>query len=505
MDMPLNPLEATAPWDVVVIGGGINGASAFTALTAAGYRTLLIDAADFAGATSQASAMLIWGGLLYLANYELGAVLSLSRSRDRLITERADRVRPNEVLYVPGSSPRRLGTVHAGLVAYWLLSGGRRAWPRRVSTFPERAWLRRPSDGLVYEEASVAVSDARFVLEIVRDGEHAGGHARNHCRLVDAGCDARAAQWRLTVDDARTGPHEVRTRAVVNAAGGWTDEVNRLAGVTSPFRHALSRGVSIVVPRDPAQTRHLVADEGRDGPMTLGPWGPVAVWGSTDTMHASMADACTPTAADVAQLVARYHAVLTRPLAATDIIAVRCGVRPLAVRRDRADTADGPSLSRHSRLHMDATRPWLSVYGGKLSGAVRLADAVTTRLGVRVAPSGQPLDAAAIAVPPTPCTATFPALETPVVAPDWAVAHEHCRTLDDYLRRRTNIAQWVPCGGFGRHGEHAAAIEALARALHAGNPAAAAADLQSYTARVARDAALLAAADTAAPALGVSA
>jgi hypothetical protein len=61
--------------------------------------------------------------------------------------------------------------------------------------------------------------------------------------------------------------------------------------------------------------------------------------------------------------------------------------------------------------------------------------------------------------------------------------------FDDYLRRRTNIAQWVPCGGFGRHGEPAAANEALARALHAGNPAAAAADRQSYTARVARDAA----------------
>ena len=146
VDDPVNPLDATTAWDVVVIGGGINGASAFATLAAAGYRTLLVEAGDFATGTSQASAMLIWGGLLYLANYEVGAVLSLSRARDRLIAERADRVRPHDVLYVPGSHRRRLATVHAGLVAYWALSGFRRAWPRRVRAFPERAWLRRPTD-----------------------------------------------------------------------------------------------------------------------------------------------------------------------------------------------------------------------------------------------------------------------------------------------------------------------------------------------------------------------
>ena len=188
----------------------------------------------------------------------------------------------------------------------------------------------------------------------MRDGEAAGGRARNHCRLIDAVFDRSAAAWRLTLDDQRSSPRLVTARAVVNTAGGWTDEVNAMAAVTTPFRHALSRGVSIVVPRDPSLTRHLVVDEGHDGPMTLGPWGPLAVWGSTDTMHETMAEAATPAPNDVARLIDRYTAVLKHPLVPADIVALRCGVRPLAVARDQP-AFDGPALSRHSRLHLDAT------------------------------------------------------------------------------------------------------------------------------------------------------
>ena len=72
-------------FDVAVVGGGINGASLYHELCARGYRVLLIDKGDFASGTSQSSAMMVWGGLLYLRNLDFKAVIEFSLSRDRMI------------------------------------------------------------------------------------------------------------------------------------------------------------------------------------------------------------------------------------------------------------------------------------------------------------------------------------------------------------------------------------------------------------------------------------
>jgi glycerol-3-phosphate dehydrogenase len=88
-------------------------------------------------------------------------------------------------------------------------------------------------------------------------------------------------------------------------------------------------------------------------------------------------------------------------------------------------------------------------------------------------------------------TLRFPGLADAVVSPRWAAVHEHCRTLDDYLRRRTNIAQWIRRGGLGADDEHAAAIAAIARTLHGSDDRRAAEDVQHYRSIVDRDVALL--------------
>lgn len=88
-------------FDVVVVGGGINGACLYHYLCAAGYSVLLVDARDFAGATSQASAMMIWGGLLYLRNWDLLTVWRLCAARDRMIRQIEDWVEVRPFRYLP--------------------------------------------------------------------------------------------------------------------------------------------------------------------------------------------------------------------------------------------------------------------------------------------------------------------------------------------------------------------------------------------------------------------
>ena len=122
-----------AVFDVAVIGGGINGASLYHDLCRQGWRTLLIDHQDFAAGSSQASGMMVWGGLLYL---QVGDVLTVARpprARDRMIDELQDWIDAALFRYIPsrkGGMPSPL--IGAGLGFYWLLAGGR----RRLPTFP---------------------------------------------------------------------------------------------------------------------------------------------------------------------------------------------------------------------------------------------------------------------------------------------------------------------------------------------------------------------------------
>lgn len=478
--------------DVAIVGGGINGASLYHELSAEGYRVLLVDRGDFAAGTSQASAMMIWGGLLYMKDWELATVARLSASRDRLIAQQPSQIRARSIRYIPVPGGRSRAFVQAALYAYWLLGGARRKRPRFDRDFEERSLLKddRVSGALTYEEASLESSDARFVLSwILRTAGH-DSVARNYCALESAGYDASRRLWRLDLADTRDGrAMEVRARLVVNAAGGWTDAINRRNGLESPYRHLLSRGVSMAVPREPGHHHHLAFDNGIGGnAMVLIPWGPVALWGSTDTVQPDMERARQVETGDLRFLFAQLNRHLARPVGPSDVVSLRCGVRAVAVPRHAKVNEHSPSLSRRHRIHVDSRVPWISVYGGKLSGCTTLAHSVrmrvTGRLGAGTVPSRPArLDDHL----PDPPVETFPGLERPVVSAVWSAAHEQCRTLDDYLRRRTNIAQWVRRGGLGANLEHLDHVGSVALALHGGNTARAAHDLDQYRTRVDRE------------------
>jgi glycerol-3-phosphate dehydrogenase len=479
--------------DVVVIGAGINGAAISHALARAGFDVLLVDQGDIGSGTSQSSTMLIWGGLLYLKDWELRTVRALCRDRDRLIAGEPDLVKACAVRYLPTPGVRSPLVVGAAMHAYWLMGLARRVRPRRLGGFDERALI-AAGNGVAweFEEATLAASDARFVLEWVRRGEALGARARTYSRVTGVHRHG-GGRWRIELTDTITGQiSSVAATVVVNAAGPWADQVNRLAGVETPYRNALSRGVSLMVARDPRHHTHLVFDTADGNTLTLAPWGPVSLWASTESLHDTVADAAGITPHDVAELTEEYNHRFRTPLAAGDIVSVRAGVRPVPVERHEAVDAEGLGLSRHHRLHADESCAWITVYGGKLSGCRGLARETLALVRRHAAPARPARADSALAAPPTGAFAGVPG---PVVPPAWTVLHEHCRTIEDYLRRRTNIAQWVPRGGFGRHDEHLDAIRACARAIHRGDEAAAARDLAEYRARVATETDLLAAVD----------
>lgn len=427
---------------------------------------LLLDRGDFAGGTSQASGMMIWGGILYLKDFDLRTVIKLCRARDQLIEQMPERVRPQSLRYLPGrESLRNRHIVRVGMMLYWLLGSLNRRFPGCEAAFAELEMLKagRFRRSLTLEEAVLKVSDCRFTLEWILPFLAARTAALNHCATENASFDASSGRWRLELRDRLDGNEAAVTAGfIVNAAGVWTDALNNSLGIESPYRHELSKGVYISFRRPESLRQILVFDTGKnDDTLTFVPWGPVAMWGPTETPLAEIGEGFRVSPEDIRSLLFLANQNLHTRYGVEDIVSMRCGIRPLAVRRgfSFSKSAHPLELSRKHLIHYDHSRHAVAVYGGKLTSCGLLAEQVRTRLATHLRP-GRPVLAPALEAPPNEL---FPGLNEPVPSPAWCRDREQCHTLEDYLRRRTNIAQWIPRGGLGVQSENLEALRRIAR------------------------------------------
>ena len=160
----------SSSFDVLIIGGGISGACLFHHLSAAGYRVVLADKGDFACATSQSSAMMIWGGLLYLKDLRFPTVWRLCGSRDLLVKDKANWVRPQQFRYLVSHNGHRGGLLmSAALHGYWVMGRCKGARPTRSAVFPETSFLKARdfTNSFIYEKADIDTSNSRFTLRCI--------------------------------------------------------------------------------------------------------------------------------------------------------------------------------------------------------------------------------------------------------------------------------------------------------------------------------------------------
>jgi glycerol-3-phosphate dehydrogenase len=481
---------ATTTFDAAIIGGGVGGACLYHHLCARGHRVLLLDRGDFACGSSQSSGMLVWGGLLYLRNFDLAAVFRFSRARDALIETQRDWVRPKTMRYIPadrGGPARQV--VLAGLYLYWLMGLFHRRAPAQEKNFAEQKLIRHQAGrhALVYEEGALEHSDARFVLHWIMPHQSPEQVPLNYCAVAGGEYAKSDGLWRLRLEDMLTG-HEfaARARTVINCAGPWVDEVNRLFGIRTPCRHLFSKGVYIGLRRPQAHQALLVFEMGRHGDvLTYMPWGPVSLWGPTETRIEDL-EQYRADPADLAFLIEHANRNLDSAISRDDIVSLRCGVRPLVVPNSFARDVYPLEIPRNHRIVVDRHRPWVSFFGGKLTNCVDIAAAIYARLPRdRLAPPR--MNGVAHGAGADVEWTRFPGLDEPVPSARWCARHEFCRTLADYLRRRTNIAQWLPREGLGRHDEHLPEIERIALDLSGGDAACAARQVADYRRSVAEN------------------
>jgi len=375
---------ADGTYDVLIVGGGINGAVSASALTTMGARVALIDRGDFSGLTSQESSNLVWGGIKYMESAEFGLVRKLCVSRNQLTRTYPSTVKEVRFFTTLASGFRfSRFTLYLGALLYWLLGGFATRGPRLLS----QAQIRKEepainvagtSGGFEYSDAYLLDNDARFVFNFVRAAIDHGGIVANYVESLGA-TRSEGGFWVTRARDLATGHEfEIRSRVLLNACGPHVDEHNELCGEKTAHRHLFSKGVHLVVDRITPVDRVLTffADDGRL--FFILPMGPKSCLGTTDTRVEELPAKVTPEDRQFILDNVNKRLQLEQPLSEADIIAERCGVRPLVVERggrDR-DAGDWTSLSRKHAIDMNPAAGHISIFGGKLTDCLNVGEEV---------------------------------------------------------------------------------------------------------------------------------
>jgi glycerol-3-phosphate dehydrogenase len=387
----------TGDFDVCVIGGGINGAVSAAALSASGVRVALLERTDFAGVTSQQSSNLAWGGIKYLETFEFGLVRSLCLARNRLILAYPSTVREISfyMTYPRGFRWPRI-FVWLGAWLYWFIGNCFTRTPRLLSVRQMAEEepiidLRNGAGGIEYSDAYLHDNDARFVFNFVRRALTNGCIAANYVEMTRAVRDGD--RWLISVRDLEKGEtFVVRSKRIVNAAGPYVEKVNARLGITTRHRHVLSKGIHVLVRRLTTSQRVLTffADDGRL--FFVIPMGPRTCIGTTDTRVDSPEVGVTEEDRRFVLDNINKRLRLEAPLTERDIIAERCGVRPLVVSTE-AKPARGEDWLQLSRKHViESAGGVICIFGGKLTDCLNVGEEVleqVEREGIAIPYPGQ--------------------------------------------------------------------------------------------------------------------
>ena len=386
-------------FDVLIVGGGINGAVSAAALSARGASVALIDRGDFAGFTSQESSNLVWGGIKYLENYEFPLVRKLCMSRNRLMRAYPANVKEIGFLGVLGeTAPFPPWVVGVGAFAYWGIGNFKTNAPRPMS--PETIERIEPIvntvgtvGGIEYADAYLKDNDARFVFSFVRSAMDVGAVAANYVELENA--ERVKGKWHAQLRDCETGtPINLEAKVVVNAAGPFLDGLNKTWNTHTRHQIVYSKGVHLVVDQLTPNERVLAFFDDDQRLFYVIPMGDRSVIGTTDTRVNDPHTKVTDDDRNFLLEQVNDRLDLNSPLSKNDIIAERSGVRPLVVRRQsRAlKNIDWTALSRKHEVEVDHAKQVVSIFGGKLTDCLNVGEEVAAAvqtLGIRLSPDRQ--------------------------------------------------------------------------------------------------------------------
>jgi glycerol-3-phosphate dehydrogenase len=366
-------------FDLVVIGGGITGA--WIALDAAlrGLSVGLVEQGDFGSGSSSRSSRFVHGGLRYLRDRHFSLVREGLRERGLLLRLAPHLVRPFPfVLPVYKGGRDSALYFRLGLTGYDLLAGrlgiGRHKVRSKKQLMQEEPALRTDGlqIGLRYYDA--VTNDSRLTLAVLLGAIDRGAAAANYVQAISwemAGGRVAAVNCHDITTKAKL---TVRSRVIISAAGPWTDKLRAMSGASSILRP--TKGVHIVVPRERLHTDSIVAFDWHGRDLFVVPAGRHTYVGTTDTDWQGTPGGEVADADDVAYLIEAANAAFGRRLTAADVTAAWAGIRPLVADEGSPTPSD---VSRDYEI-LEGTPGVYTICGGKLTSGRSMGQALVDRV-----------------------------------------------------------------------------------------------------------------------------
>ncbi|CAQ81141.1 glycerol-3-phosphate dehydrogenase [Aliivibrio salmonicida] len=359
--------------DLIVVGGGINGAGIAADAAGRGLTVGLYEASDFASATSSASSKLIHGGLRYLEHYEFRLVSESLAEREVLLAKAPHIAKPMRFRLPHRPFLRPAWMIRAGLFLYDNL-GKRTTLPASHSVNLAASGLLKPEMKKGFEYSDCWVDDARLVILNAMAAEKNGAEVKNYCRVEKA--TRVGGLWNVTLFDEQTNTRfERKTKALVNAAGPWVKQFfDDSLEEESPRNIRLVKGSHIVVPRIHNEEQAYILQNKDNRIVFVIPYmEDFSIIGTTDVEYKGDPSKVEISEDEVNYLIDVVNQHFVEQIQRDDVVWTYSGVRPLC-----DDESDSPqAITRDYTLELEQEldqAPLLSIFGGKLTTYRKLAE-----------------------------------------------------------------------------------------------------------------------------------
>lgn len=364
-------------WDLLIVGGGINGAGIARDAAGRGLSVLLVEQDDLANHTSSASTKLIHGGLRYLEYGEFRLVRESLIERERLWHIAPHIIRPLEFVLPQVDSLRPAWMVRLGLFLYDHLGGRKKLPATRTEKLGQDCGL-KASGAKAFVYSDCWVDDSRLVVLNALDAAERGASIRTRTRFLEA--ERHGSHWLSIIEDSQ-GRRQVAARAIVNAAGPWVGDV--MKAIDGPARDSsvrLIKGSHIVLPQL-YDGEHAYLLQNPDGRVVFAiPFEDrFTLVGTTDEPWEGPPKRPEIDAHEIDYLLATVGRYFMKSASPADIVWGYSGIRPLY--EDHAPNAT--AVTRDYVLDLDGEEgraPLLNVFGGKITTYRKLAEQALAEL-----------------------------------------------------------------------------------------------------------------------------
>jgi glycerol-3-phosphate dehydrogenase len=322
-----------------------------------------------------------------MESYEFGLVNSLCKSRNKLLSSFPSTVREIRFMTTLSKNSR----IHpwlmlAGTWLYWLFGRAKTRIPRllsnkKIKTMEPLVNINNSIGGIEYSDAYLHDNDARFIFNFVHSAMDKGCVAANYIKSIKASRD-KNDHWVVDAEDQKANQRfTIRAKVLINATGAFVDEQNELSAIQTTSHHIFSKGIHLIVPKLSREKRVLAffADDGRL--FFAIPMANCTCIGTTDGIVENPITEVTEEDRNFVLSNINDRLDLDRPLDASDIIAERCGVRPLAVKKGQGVDGDFMQMSRKHAIETNKENKHISIFGGKLTDCLNVGEEICEQIG----------------------------------------------------------------------------------------------------------------------------